>query len=138
MVASGGGAISGNDVTVAGNQHFVMEATPFATSNYDLIANGPVWYALGRPRTVQPASWITAGGRRMRYVMVPQDTQGSAMAGHLALVWTAGSHTYAITFHVLAPGGEAMAQALDLAVAQRLVMITPPSPAPHTSATAGG
>ncbi|MDQ2814947.1 MAG: hypothetical protein M3Z75_24615 [Actinomycetota bacterium] len=138
MIASGGGAISGNGVTVAGNQHFVMEAAPFATTNYDLLANGPVWYALGRPHTVQALGWVTAGGRRMRFVMVPQNTQGSAMAGHLALAWTAGSRTYAITFHVLAPGGEPMARALDLAVAQRLVMIWPPSPATHASVKAGG
>lgn len=138
MIASGGGAMSGAGVTVASNQHFVMEATPFATSNYDLVANGPVWYALGRPHTVQALGWVTAGGRRMRFVMVPQDTQGSAMAGHLALVWTAGSRTYAITFHVLPPGGEPMARALDLAVAQRLVMVSPPSPASHASAQAGG
>lgn len=137
MIASGGGAISGNDVTVASNQHFVLEAAPFATANYDLVANGPVWYALGRPHTVQPLGWVTAGGQRMRFVMIPQDTQGSAMAGHLALVWTAGSRTYAVTFHVLAPGGEPMARALDLAVAQRLVMIAPPSPAARASTPAG-
>jgi hypothetical protein len=128
MVASGGGAMSGPGVTVSGNQHFVMESVPFATANYDLVANGPVWYALGRPRTAQALGWITVGGKRMRFVMVPQDTQGSAMAGHLALVWTEGPHTYAITFHVLPPGGEPMARALDIAVAQRLVMISPPSP----------
>jgi hypothetical protein len=69
----------------------------------------------------------SSGGRRMRFVMIPQDTDGSAMAGHLALVWTAGSHTYAITFHVL--WGVPLARALDLAVAQRLVMIFPPAPA---------
>ncbi|MGH3258731.1 MAG: hypothetical protein ACRDOU_25595, partial [Streptosporangiaceae bacterium] len=138
MIASGGGAMSGSNVTVADNQHFVLESAPLATSNYDLIANGPVWYALGRPRTVQALGWITIGGRRMRFVMVPQNTQGSAMAGHLALVWIAGPRTYAITFHVLPPGGEPMARALDIAVAQRMVMIPPAAPAPHASASAGG
>lgn len=138
MFGNGGLVISGTGPGISpdSDEHFVMEATPFPTDNYDLIANGPVWYGLGRPRNVRAMDWVTVGGRRMRFVMIPQDTAGSAMAGHLALVWTAGSHTYAITFHVL--WGVPLARALDLAVAQRLVMISPPSPAPHASATAGG
>lgn len=137
MFANGGMAISGTGpgITPDTEEHFVMEAAPFPTGNYDLIANGPVWGSLSRPRTAQALDWVTAGGRRMRFVMIPQDTNGSAMAGHLALVWTAGSHTYAITFHVL--WGLPLARALDLAVAQRLVMISPPAPAARPGAPAG-
>lgn len=138
LFANGGQAISGAGPEIApdSDEHFVMEGTPFPAGNYDLIANGPAWDSLGRPRTARAMDWVTAGGRRMRFVMIPQDTEGSAMAGHLALVWTAGSHTYAITFHVL--WGVPLARALDLAVARRLVMISPPASPARPGASPGG
>jgi hypothetical protein len=126
MVATGGMAASGVGVTPSNTEHLVMEAVPFRTTNYNLVANGPVWQAVGRPRTVRALNWITIGGRRMRWIIVPQDTQGSAMAGHLMLVWTTRSHTYALGFHNL--WGMSLTRALDISVARHLMLIRPGSP----------
>jgi len=123
MVASGGIVVAG--AGAASSQHFVMEASPFPTRNYNLIANGPAWERMGRPHTVHALGWITIGGHRMRWIYVPPTTPGSAMANHLALVWTATRHTYALSFHVLPPGGARMARALDIAVARHLVTVRP-------------
>ena len=67
--------------------------------------------------------WITIRGLRMRWVTVTQDLEGSVMAGHIMLVWSAASHTYALGFHNF--WGKALTRALDIAVAQALVMTRP-------------
>lgn len=123
MVATGGTPASGMGITPGNSEHLVMEGAPFRTDNYNLIANGPVWPAMGSPHTVRALDWITIGGRRMRWIIVPPDTQGSAMAGHLMLVWANGSHTYALGFHIL--WGMPLARALDIAVASHLLMVVP-------------
>jgi hypothetical protein len=70
----------------ANSEHLIMEASPFATTNYNLIANGPVWRRLGRPRTVRNPKLGHA--RRTQDAMDYRfpNTQGSAMAWHLMLV----------------------------------------------------
>ncbi len=123
MTASGGVDASGVGITPSNTEHFVMEGVPYRTTSYDLVANGPVWRSMGQPRTVRPLGWVTIGGRRMRWIIVPQNTQGSFMAGHLMLVWSTGSHTYALGFHNLY--GLSLAKALDLAVARHLSMVSP-------------
>jgi hypothetical protein len=123
MTATGGINASGRAETPSTDEHFVMEATPFRTTNYNLIANGPVWASMGRPHTVQALGWITIGGSRMRWIYVSQNTQGSAMAGHIMLIWSAGPHTYALGFHNL--WGKPLNEALDVAVAQHLRMVQP-------------
>jgi hypothetical protein len=125
MSASGGNAVFGTGLTVSNNQHFVMESVPFRTTDYAVVVYGPARYRLGRPRTARALGWTTAGGRRMRWVLVPPQTSGSFMAGHLMLVWATRSHTYALGFHILAPGGLPVAAALDRAVASHLVMVGP-------------
>lgn len=123
MAASGGTDTTGQGVTPSNTEHFVMESVPYRTINYDVVANGPVWKSLGRPRTVRLLGWITISGQRMRWIIVPQNTQGSAMAGHLMLVWSTRSHTYALGFHNLY--GMRLAKALDVAVARHLSMVLP-------------
>jgi len=121
MVAAGGEAASGSGLNPSNTEHFVMEASPFRTTSDNLIANGPGWASLGRPHTVRALGWIRIGGRRMRWIVVPPNTGGSAMAGHLMLVWATRSHAYALGFHIL--WGIPVARALDLAVASHLVMV---------------
>jgi hypothetical protein len=123
MAASGGNAVTGPGETPSNDEHFVMEAAPFRTTNYNLIANGPVWVSMGRPHTVQPLGWVTIDGSRMRWIYVSQNTEGSAMAGHIMLVWSAGPHTYALGFHNL--WGKPLTEALNVAVAQHLRMVQP-------------
>ena len=121
MVADGGEAASGPGLNASTTEHLVMEASPSRTTSGNLIANGPGWASLGRPHTVRALGWISIGGRRMRWIVVTPDTGGSAMAGHLMLVWATRSHTHALGFHIL--WGIPVARALDLAVASHLVMV---------------
>ena len=67
----------------------------------------------------------------MRWIIVPQVTQGSAMAGHLMLVWSAGSHTHTLGIHNR--WGMPLTRALDLAVACHLVTIRPGSSPPASA-----
>jgi hypothetical protein len=123
MAATGGSAAYGEGTTPENDEHFVMESSPYRTANYNLVANGPVWQAMGRPHTVRVLGLVRVHGQRMRWIFVPEDTEGSVMAGHLMLVWSAGSHTYALGFHDL--WGLRLNRALDLAVASHLVMVQP-------------
>jgi hypothetical protein len=126
MAATGGGTapLSGSGAaTPANTEHFVMEGLPYATTNYDAVANGPGWQNLIVPGTVHALGWITIHGFRMRWITVAQNLEGSVMAGHIMLVWSAASHTYALGFHNF--WGNTLTRALDIAVAQSLVMIPP-------------
>jgi hypothetical protein len=63
-------------------------------------------------------------GWRMRAVYVPRRTNdGSAFANHVALIWTVGSHTYAIGFHDT--HGLRQTLDLDVALARGISLIEP-------------
>lgn len=119
MAATGGIDASGPGNTPSNDEHFVMEATPFRTTRYDVIAGG----ATIRASNVRVLGWAEIAGRHMRWIMVSQNAEGSDMAGHIMLVWSAGRHTYALGFHDL--WGEPLNEALDVAVAQHLRMVQP-------------
>ncbi len=58
----------------------------------------------------------------MREVYVsPSTNDGSAFAGHVVLIWTAGGHTYGVGFHAFHGIENALALDLELARAVKLV-----------------
>ena len=77
-------------------QHLVIAASPRSLSIYAKAVDGPGWSPTAH---VQPLAWVTTSRWRMRAVYVSPVTNESAFAHHIALVWTVGTHTYAIGFH---------------------------------------
>lgn len=79
------------------SEHLVITASPAPVRNDARVVNGPAWYPKAR---VEPLTWLTINGRRVRAVFVPQATNdGSAFAHHVVLIWTVGQHTYGVGFH---------------------------------------
>jgi hypothetical protein len=77
-------------------QHLVITAAPRPLSNYAKAVDGPGWSPTAH---VLPLAWVTTSRWRMRAVFVSPDTNESAFAHHIAMVWTVGAHTYAVGFH---------------------------------------
>jgi hypothetical protein len=89
------GWVVGSSATAS--QHLAITASPRPLRNPARVVNGPAWYPHARVRQV---ARVEINGWRMRAVMVPQETNdGSVFANHVVLVWTVGSHTYAVGFH---------------------------------------
>jgi hypothetical protein len=107
--------------TSVGSDHLVLTASPRRLANYAKLVNGPAWYPKAR---VKLLAWVTVGGRRMRVVYVPPDTNdGSAFAHHVVLIWSVGQHTYGIGFHAVHGFREALRD--DVAVTRHLSLVQP-------------
>jgi hypothetical protein len=106
--------------------HFVIEAIPFATSNDGVVANGPLQGASDEAEHLLGAVGVGRWSMHWMYVPTSGSIGSSIMLHHLALVWTNGKHTYAITFHVYPGyGGMALARSLDLLVARHTTLVDP-------------
>jgi hypothetical protein len=102
-------------------QHLVLAVSPRALHNAAKVVNGPAWYPTAR---VNPLTWVTINGWRMRAVFVPPATNdGSAFARHVVLIWTLGQHTYAVGFHDV----EGLRQTflLDEKLARNITLVRP-------------
>jgi hypothetical protein len=105
--------------SIAGAQSLVLVASPHRLSSDPRLVDGPAWYPAARTRLL---ARIWVGARRMREVWVPGATNdGSSFSDHLALVFAAGGHSYAVGF--LDVDGRAATLRLDreLAAGIRLV-----------------
>lgn len=90
-------------------EHLVILASPRVIDDYAKFVNGPAWHEGER---VEVGRWISSDGWRARWVYVPPRTnEGSAVAGHVMLIWTARGHTYGVGFHDTST--RAIARALD-------------------------
>lgn len=107
-------------------QHLALQGAPRIVSTPVRAIDGPGRFLDGiRPR-VQPRGHIHVAGRLMHWYLVPPATNlGSAFSGHLVMVWNADGHTYAYGFHEL--DTFAVARALDLELAEHLVVVQPRS-----------
>jgi hypothetical protein len=107
--------------STVGEQSLVLSASPSVLSRYAKVVNGPAWYRGARTR---PLGWITVSGRRMRVVWVPARTNdASSFSDHVALIWTAAGHTYALGF--LNVDGLAATLALDRKLAAGVELVAP-------------
>jgi hypothetical protein len=103
------------------NQHLVLAASPHPLADPAKVVNGPAWYQGARVRPLGP---VKVNGAQMQAVYVPPGTNdGSAFAHHVVLIWTAGSHTYAVGFHDVAGIRETLA--LDVALARGIRLVPP-------------
>lgn len=100
--------------------HLVLASSPTALSSYAHAVDGPAW---SPPERVRSLAWVTSGKWRMRAVYVSPNTNESAFVNHIALVWTVGSHTYAVGFHDYT--GTRATLDLDRRVARWLTLVTP-------------
>jgi hypothetical protein len=67
---------------------------------------------------------LTVNSWRMHAVYVPPRTNdGSALAHHVVLIWTAGGHTYGVGFHNV--DGISQTLQLDLALARWIRLLAP-------------
>ena len=113
------GWVVGSSVT--SDQHLVLVASPRPIKSYAKVVNGPAWLAGEHVRIL---GLITIRGRRMHEVFVPPAlNEGSAFAGHVVLIWTAGQHTYAFGFHDVSTIKQTLA--LDLTLGRSLTLIAP-------------
>jgi hypothetical protein len=77
--------------------HLAITASPHKLGSYAKLVNGPGWTA---NTEIRPLGWLTIGGWLTRAVFVPPaSNEGSLFAGHVALIWTVGDHTYGVGFH---------------------------------------
>lgn len=98
-----------------------MTASPKPLGNYAKVVNGPAWYPRARVRAL---GWLSVGGRRLRAVYVPSNTNdGSAFAHHVVLVWTEDGHTYGVGFHEV--GGRRRTLELDIALVRHVELVGP-------------
>jgi hypothetical protein len=103
-----------------GADHLVITASPKPLRNYAKVVNGPAWYPKAR---VKPLAWLSVGGRRVRAVFVPPDTNdGSAFAHHVVLIWTVGQHTYGVGFHEV--GGLRRTLKLDVTLLTHIRLVS--------------
>jgi hypothetical protein len=100
------------------DQHLVITASPRRLHSYAKAVDGPGWSSISR---VRPVAWVTTGRWRMRAVFVSPNTNESAFAHHVALVWTVGTHTYAAGFHDFAGIRATLQLDRELAASIRLV-----------------
>lgn len=102
-------------------EHLVIQASPSPQPDYAKAIDGPGWY---RGATVDALGGLTTTRWRVEEVFVPPDTNaGSAFAGHYALVWTVGRHTYAVGFHDVY--GRRITEELDRTLVDHLVLVPP-------------
>ena len=102
-------------------QHLVLQASPEPVRSLSRMINGPGWYPGAR---VVPLGKLRVGEWTMREVYAnPATNEGSAFSDHVALVWTAGGHTYALGFHLKGSGRET--RALNRSVARSVSLVPP-------------
>lgn len=75
--------------------HLVISGAPFPVRGYWEAVDGPLPF----PGHVHLLDRIRINGWDIQVLTVPQDNAYSAFAGHVAFVWTAHGHTYAVGFH---------------------------------------
>jgi hypothetical protein len=113
------GWVFGSSEVDGATQHLAITASPSRVTDLAKIVNGPGWYPGER---VRMAGSETIRRWRARWVFVPPGTnQGSAFARHLVLVWSVGTHTYAVGFHETST--MAIARAMDLTLVRHLRLI---------------
>jgi hypothetical protein len=113
------GWVVGSSMTL--DEHLVLTASPTPISNDAKVVNGPAWYPAARERQL---GVVRIKGQRMTVVFVPPaSNEGSAFAGHVVLIWTAGKHTYAIGFHDVY--GMKATLKLDLELARGIELVSP-------------
>jgi hypothetical protein len=107
--------------TYVGPEHLVTTGSPRRLANYAKVVNGPAWFPNER---VQPITWTTINGWRMRAVYVsPNTNDGSAFMSHVVLIWTVGRHTYGVGFHD--QHGRAATLRLDEELAKHVALVRP-------------
>ena len=115
------GWIAGSSQIAWPREHLVILASPRPIRDYAKFVNGPAWYPADR---VDAGDWTTVNGRRVRWVFVPPGTNdGSAVAGHVMLIWTTGGHTYGVGFHDTST--RAATRAMDVELVRHLRMVEP-------------
>jgi hypothetical protein len=78
-------------------EHLLITASPRPVRNYAKFVGGPYAYLYSGLR-IQPLTWLTINGWRIRAVLVP-GTSETAYMHHVVLIWTVDHHTYGIGFH---------------------------------------
>ena len=102
-------------------QHLVLQSSPEPVRSLSRMINGPGWYPGAR---VVPLGRVHVGEWTMREVYAdPATNEGSAFSDHVALVWTAEGHTYALGFHLKGSGRKT--RALNRAVARSVSLVPP-------------
>lgn len=96
--------------------HLIIQGSPRPRSPAR-FAHGPAW---GPGANVETVGHERLRGRIAQWIEVPEG-EGSALGGHLLLMWTEGEHTYGIGFH----GYDTGARTLDLTVARSSTMVSP-------------
>lgn len=110
----GSSEVQGANAGPFGFQHLVISGAPRVVRNPARAIDGPGMF---RGSRVQARGRFRARAIHGRlYYVPPKTNDGSAFMGHLVMVWTAGDHTYAYGFHVVATLTEA--RALDLEIRQ--------------------
>jgi hypothetical protein len=89
--------VVGSSVVAGTREHLVLQASPSVVPDPAKAIDGPGWY---KGASVRPLGIETLNGRTVRFYYVPPATNdGSAFAGHVAMVWSENGHTYAVGFH---------------------------------------
>jgi len=115
------GWIAGSSEVRWPREHLGIFASPSPIDDYAKFVNGPGWYPGAR---VDVGGWITVNGWRARWMFVPPRTNdGSAVAGHVMLIWTTGGHTYGVGFHDTST--RAVTRAMDLELVRYIRLVSP-------------
>lgn len=118
----GSGQVSGSQAGGSDFQHLVLGGAPKVVRNAARAIDGPTMVAGSR---VERRGRLRVGEIRGWFYYVPFETNiGSALTGHLVMVWNTSGHTYAYGFHVA--DGLFEGRELDLELARHLRIAQPP------------